>query len=334
ACPSSPEVAVMRRFLCVALFAWALLGAGASLAQTPQRGGTLIFSVTGQPDTYDCHATPSVAAMHRLSPHYSLLIRIDPDNYPAIAGDAAESWTVSPDQLTYTFRLRTNVLFHDGTPLTAADVKATFERLRNPPPGIVSLRKALFEDITAIDTPDPATVVFRLSRPNAAFLTILAGPFNCLYSARRLAEDPTFPVRNVMGSGPFRFVEQVAGSHWVGRRFEQYFVEGRPYLDGFRAVDLAGPSLVNALIAGPAMADFRGLGPAERDRIVAARGDAVRIVESPWVAMLTLTFNTRRRPFDDVRVRRALTLAIDRRAGAVPLSRLTFFTTVGGFLRP
>jgi peptide/nickel transport system substrate-binding protein len=308
--------------------------AGASIAQTPQRGGTLIFSVTGQPDTYDCHATPSVAAMHRLSPHYSLLIRIDPETYPAIAGDVAESWTVSPDQLTYTFRLHRNVVFHDGTPLTAADVKATFERLRNPPPGVVSLRKALFEDIAAIDTPDPATVIFRLSRPNAAFLTILAGPFNCLYSARQLAADPSFPIRNVMGSGPFRFVEQVAGSHWVGRRFEQYFVEGRPYLDGFRAIDLAGPSLVNALIAGQTMADFRGLGPGERDRIVAARGEAVRIVESPWVAMLTLTFNTRRRPFDDVRVRRALTLAIDRWAGAVPLARLTFFATVGGFLRP
>ena len=314
--------------------AWLLLGAGAGHAQTLQRGGTLIFSVTGQPDTYDCHATPGVAAMHRLSPHYSLLIRIDPDRYPAIAGDVAQSWEVSSDQLTYTFHLHRNVLFHDGSPLTAADVRATFERLRNPPQGIVSLHKALFEDVTAIETPDPATVIFRLSRPNAAFLTILAGPFNCLYSARQLAADPTFPVRNVMGSGPFRFVEQVAGSHWVGRRFDQYFVEGRPYLDGFRAIDLAGAALVNALIAGQTMADFRGLGPAERDRIVASRGDAVRIVESPWVAMLTLTFNTRRRPFDDVRVRRALTLAIDRWAGAGPIGRLTFFTTVGGFLRP
>jgi peptide/nickel transport system substrate-binding protein len=82
------------------------------------------------------------------------------------------------------------------------------------------------------------------------------------------------------------------------------------------------------------MADFRGVGPAERDRIVASRGDRVRIVESPWVAMLTLTFNTRRKPFDDERVRRALTLAIDRWTGAGPLSRLTFFTYVGGFLRP
>src|SRR5262245_50211696 len=113
----------MSRFLGAApwawiLGAWILAGAGASPAQTPLRGGTLIFSVTGQPDTYDCHATPSVAAMHRLAPHYSLLIRIDPDNYPAIAGDVAESWTASPDQLTYTFRLRRNVVFHDGTPLT------------------------------------------------------------------------------------------------------------------------------------------------------------------------------------------------------------------------
>ncbi len=188
--------------------------------------------------------------------------------------------------------------------------------------------------MSAIETPDPETIVFRLARPNAAFLAIVASPFNCLYSARRLAADPGFPARNVMGSGPFRFVEEVAGATWVGQRFEQYFLADRPYLDGFRAVDLAGPGLVNALIAGQTMADFRGLGPAERDRIVASRGDAVRIVESPWVAMLTLTFNTRRHPFDDRRVRQALTLAIDRWNGAGPLSRLTFFTYVGGFLRP
>jgi peptide/nickel transport system substrate-binding protein len=325
---------MIGRFTAGALALACLAGSVAAYAQTPERGGTLIFSVTGQPDTYDCHATPSVAAMHRLSPHYSLLVAFDPKTYPAIVGDVADSWTVSNDRLTYTFKLHPGVLFHDGSPLTAEDVKATFERLWRPPAGIVSLRKALFEDIKEIETPDAMTVRFRLSRPNAAFLAILASPFNCLYSARKLAADPDFPKRNVMGSGPFRFVEHVAGADWIGRRFEQYFRDGRPYLDGFRAVDLVGPGLVNALIAGQSMADFRGLGPAERDRIVASRGDQVRIAESPWVAMLMLTFNTKRKPFDDVRVRRALTLAIDRWAGAVPLSRLTFFTYVGGYLRP
>ncbi len=104
----------MRRVAGAVLGAALLAAAGAGQAETPQRGGTLVFSVTGQPDTRDCHATPSVAAMHRLSPHYSLLARIDPERYPAVAGDVADSWTVSPDQLAYTFHLRRNVLFHDG----------------------------------------------------------------------------------------------------------------------------------------------------------------------------------------------------------------------------
>ena len=117
----------MIRSVKPALYAVALAVAAAGVAnaqapqggaQAPERGGTLIFSVTGQPDTYDCHATPSIAAMHRLSPHYSLLIRIDPDHYPAIAGDVAETWDVSADQLTYTFRLRPDIRCSDVYPIT------------------------------------------------------------------------------------------------------------------------------------------------------------------------------------------------------------------------
>jgi peptide/nickel transport system substrate-binding protein len=320
-----------------AVAALLLLGTAARAEEAaPQRGGTLIFSVTGEPDTYDCHASVSVAVLHRLAPHHSLLLQMDPARYPEIGPDLAESWSVAPDGLSYTFKLHRGVKFHDGSPLTAADVKATYERLRKPPAGTISARQPLplFADIAEITTPDGATVVFRLSRVNAAMPTIFAGPWNCVYSAARLAADPDYPARKVMGSGPFRFVEHVAGAQWVGARFEDYFKAGKPYLDGFRAVDLAGPGLVNALAAGQTQADFRGLSPAERDRLVATRGERIKIAEGPQIALLMLTFNTTRKPFDDARVRRALSLAIDRWGSAAPIGKLTFFTDVGGFQRP
>lgn len=311
------------------------LTAGTAAAQEqPRRGGTLIYSVTGEPETYDCHASVSVAVMHRVAPHYSLLLQVDPNDYPRLKPDLARAWTVSDDRLTYRFTLRDDVRFHDGTSLTSADVAASFERIRNPPEGVVSARRAALADVQAIETPDALTVVFRLARPNAAFLLILANPWNCIYSAQRLAADPRFPARNIIGTGPFRFVEHAAGSHWVGQRYDGYFEAGRPYLDGFRAVNVAGPALVNAIAGGQTLIDFRGLAPAERDRVRATRGERTRFLEGPQSAAILLTFNTRRAPFDDARVRRALSIALDRWTGAEMVGRLTLFGYVGGFLPP
>jgi len=325
---------ISRRMMLGGLAASALAGVARAQGEEPQPGGTLIFSVQGEPDTYDCHASFSISTLHRLAPHYALLVKIDTARYPQVVGDTAESWTVAPDGLTYTFRLKPDVTFHDGSTLTAEDVRASFERMRNPPAGVVSIRRALFEDIAAIEAPDARTVVFRLSKPNAAMLTIIASPWNTLYSAQLLASRPDYPSRHVMGAGPFRFVEHVPGSHWVGRRFERYHKQGQPFLEGFRIIDVSGTAMVNALAGGQTMADFRGLSPAERDRVVATRGDRVRMLETPQTAMQMLSFNTQRPPFDDARVRRALSLAIDRWGGVGPISRLTILGYVGGMLRP
>ena len=92
--------------------------------------------------------------------------------------------------MTYTFKLHPGVKFHDGTTLTSADVKATYDRLRNPPPGVVSTRKATFGDIGTIETPDPNTVVFKMKAVNAAMLEHFASPWNCIYAAKDLAADP------------------------------------------------------------------------------------------------------------------------------------------------
>lgn len=318
-----------------ALGASSLCGvAAAQNAETPKRGGTLTFAVEGEPSTYDCHAGNSFAVLYYVAPHYSTLLRYDPATYPRIVGDAAQSWTISENGLAFTFTLRPNVRFHDGSQFTAADVKATYERLRRPPPGVVSVRQADFTDIASIEDVDPLTIVFRLSKANSAMLAPFASPWNCLYSARKLAEDPKYPATNVMGTGPFVFVEHGKGSHWSGKRFDGYFRDGEPYLDGFRAVQMSSQATINALAGGQVDGSFRLLSDPERERVRASRGDRMNFQHNELMVQLTLSFNAGRKPFDDARVRRALSLAIDRHEGLAPLSRITNLKRIGGLIRP
>ena len=300
----------------------------------PRRGGVLTYAVVADAPTYDCHAANSFSTIHYLAPHYSTLLRIDPARYPQVVGDIAESWEVGDGGQTYTFRLRPGIRFHDGSALTATDVKASFDRIRNPPPGAVSVRQAQFADVAAVDATDDRTVVFRTKKPNASLLTLLASPWNCIYSAKLMAANPDYPAKMVMGSGPFRFVEHVAGSKWVGRRFEGYFRDGLPRLDGFEAYVVSSTALAGALQGGQVMAEFRGISPAERDGLQKAMGDRIKFQETVRLTNFQLAFNTTRKPFDDVRVRRALTLAIDRWAAEPQLRRTTIAGVTGGLLRP
>lgn len=316
----------------IALFATVVASAA---EEQPVRGGTLIFGInSGDPPTYDCHQSVLFPIIHLLTPHYSNLLKIDTPHYPKIIGDLAESWTVAPDAKTYTFKLHAGVKFHDGSAFSSEDVKASYDRIRNPPPGVVSVRRGLLADIDTIETPDPLTVIFKLKEANRALIYAFANPFNCIYSAAKLKENPLYPVRNVMGTGPFRFVEHVGGSHWSGERFKDYFKPNLPYLDGFRAVFTQGAALINALQGGQIMADFRSVTTADRDRLVAALGDKITVQESPWLNVLLVTFNTNKKPFDDARVRRALSLAIDRWKASEVLPRSSIMRYVGAYLRP
>ncbi|MGC2524017.1 MAG: ABC transporter substrate-binding protein [Stellaceae bacterium] len=332
-----PNAAV--RSLASAVFALLalMLGLAASPAgagPAPRRGGVLEFAVTVEPKDYDCYSNTSFAFLHPVAPHYSTLLKFDAANYPRIVGDLAQSWTVSADRTAYTFKLRPNVLFHDGSLLTSADVKASYERLIHPPPGVVSARRVDYGAISGIATPDALTVVFHLQWPDAAMLADFASPWNCIYSAAKLAADPQFPKTHILGTGPFVFVEHVKGQYWRGKRWDRYFQPGKPYLDGFQADFMTGPAVMAAYKSGKIAAEFRGVTPPQRDALVAALGDGVSVSESPWLSNLSVVFNVKRSPFSDARVRRALSLAIDRWGAAEKLQKTTFLKYVGGLMRP
>lgn len=319
----------------VAIAGFATVATGPAAAQAPKKGGTLNFAISAETPHYDCHGSDTYATLHFAAPFYSTLLRFDLDKYPQVQGDLAQSWTVSPDLMTYTFKLHPNVTFSDGSALTSADVKATYDRLRNPPQGVVSTRRATFRDIDTIETPDATTVIFKMKSVNAAMLEHFASPWNCIYSAKLLAEDANAPKTKILGSGPFLFVEHSKGSHVAGKRNDKYFKQGLPYLDGFKGVfTLQAAAMLNAVQGGQLLGEFRGVSPAERDRLVQAMGDKIRIEESSWTLNLLVVFNTTKKPFDDVRVRQALNMAIDRWGGSVGLARISTLRAVGGVIRP
>jgi peptide/nickel transport system substrate-binding protein len=320
--------------IATAILVAAGLATGAAAQDQPVKGGMLIWGLSAEAGTLDCGATDTFAVVQMVGPFYSTLLKVDLDKYPEVKGDLAKSWTISDDGKTYTFEIHPNVKFHDGSPLTSEDIKVSFDRYRNPPEGVASFREPSFKDIEAIEAPSPTTVVFKLKAANPAMLLNLAGPNGCIYSAAKLKEDPRFPATNVLGSGPFKLKEYVKGSHIEGVRNETYFREGLPYLDGHKAVIFTqAAAMVNAIQGAQIMGEFRTITPADKKRLGEAMGDKVTFYESDWNTGLVLAFNTKKKPFDDIRVRQALSMAVDRYAASAGLRTTSVLRTVGGLIR-
>lgn len=328
-----------RLVVCTAVLAVLLAAlAGSARAQTPPRyGGELVFVVPLDPPGYDAHQEETFALIHPAAPHYNTLLRVDPFDRTGtkIIGDLAESWTVSKDFRTYTFKIRKGVRFHDGSELTARDVKASYDKIIAPPAGVKSLRKGEYVGVESVQATDAQTMVFRLKWATTSLLSSLASPFNWIYKADLLAKDIHWYTKNVMGTGPFVFVEHVRGAHWVGKRNPDYWDKGKPYLDGFRALVVRDTSAQVAAIRGErAMIQFRGFTPSHRDDLVRAMGNRAVVQESAWDCMIVLALNHERKPFDDRRVRRALTLALDRYQGSAALAKIAIVKEVAGILVP
>jgi peptide/nickel transport system substrate-binding protein len=305
--------------------------------QAQRNGGELVFAVASAPASYDGHREDASALIHALAPFYNTLLRVDPDDptgtrpYPSLA----ERWTRSADGLTYTFTIRSGVTFHDGSTLTSRDVKASYDKIVFPPDGIVSSRKAQYAVVESIEAPDPSTVVFRLKHRSASFIVSLLSPFNFIYKADLLAKDMHWYENNIMGTGPFTFVEHIEGSHIAGRKNANYWDKGKPYLDGFRAIFIRNPSTqVTAVRSGRAHIQFSGFAPADRDNLKAMLDGKITVQESPWNCMLLVSINHDKKPFDDKRVRRALTLALDRHQASRSLAKIAIVKAVAGVQVP
>ena len=336
--PVTPPAGVLAMRWVLLTATLVVLGLGPAHAQdAPRYGGELVIMVPSEPPSYDGHREGTFGTVHPLAPHYNTLLRIDPTDRTGTrpVPDLAESWTISPDGLTYTLKLRQGVRFHDGSPMTSRDVKATYDKIIFPTGAVISFRKGTYQAVEAVEAPDPQTVRFRLKWPEGSFLVNLASPFSWIFKADILARDVRWYETNVMGTGPFKFVEHVKGSHWVAKKNPDYWDKGKPYLDGYRALFISSSSAQVAAIRGErAHAQFRGFSPVDRDNLVQALGAKITVQESPWNCVSLVAFNHERKPFDDKRVRRALTLALDRHGASRSLSRITVVKEVGGIQVP
>jgi len=334
----------MRGALTTGIALTAVLAAGmmasqARAAEEPQRGGILRFVVPDEPPSFDGHRETTFALMHPIGPFYSVLTRINPDNMSSTSDIVCDLCTEMPkaenDGKRYTFKIRDGVKFHDGSALTAHDVAASFQKIVDPPEGVQSARKAYFVMVDKVSAPDDSTVVFDLKYPSGAFMKAVANPFNFIYPKAKLDQDPHWFEKNVLGSGPFKFGEWQPGATMTGVRNENYHHKGQPYLDGFEAIFAPQQSVRAQAIRGDRAAiEFRGFPPKTRDELKQALGDKITVQESDWNCVLLMTPNHRRKPFDDVRVRRAVTLALDRWNGSKYLSEIAIVKTVGGIVFP
>jgi peptide/nickel transport system substrate-binding protein len=309
-------------------------------AESPKQGGILTYMIPADaPPSLDAHRETTYATIHTAAPYYSVLIRVPPDNPASTTEFVCDLCTEMPkptdDGKTYTFKIRQDVKFHDGSKLTAQDVALSWQYIVNPPKGVVSARKTFYEMVDSVQATDDYTVVFKLKYPTAAFLPALADPYAWIYKKDILEKDPHWYEKNIMGSGPFKLVKIEVGQSITGERNKDYYHKGLPHLDGIVGIFAEKQSVrVDAIKADRAALEFRGLPPSARDQLTKELGDKIWVQDSDWNCGNILTPNHQKKPFDDVRVRKALALAIDQWKGAPALAKIANVRTPGGIVFP
>ena len=269
----------------------------------------LTLARQGEATNLDPHKVPAFTSHRVFELVYSTLTRLGPDLL--VQPDLAESWTISPDGKQITFRLRA-AKFHNGDPVTSADVKFTLERIVNPDTKAVA--RAFFGDIDRIEAPDPRTVVLHLKQPNVALLVYLAHPNASVISPESGpgAPEGTFRGRSTRSArGPFRLAEWAPDNFMRFEAFREFYVQGQPYLDGVRiniVPDEAG--LVAALRTKAA--DVALIADARVAQTL-AREAGVTVSAKPSLNYHLLFLNTKRKPLDNPKVRQAIAYAIDRK---------------------
>jgi peptide/nickel transport system substrate-binding protein len=276
----------------------------------PARGARearpLRFALSGNPDTLDPHKTTGTLTFQVLKSVYDTLV--EPDQAGKIVPALAESWSVSGDGRSWTFRLRKNVLFHNGDQFTSRDVKATFERLLDRKTASPHVND--FNVISSIETPGDSTVVLRLAAPFAPLLSYLASGWGAILPASLIAQDHNFGARPV-GTGPFILADWIRDDKVVLRKNPRYWMQGQPVLDGleFRIVPERSVQVQGLLNGEIDMVDLN-------DNVQVPfieRQPSTKVDVSMTSLVMVLAMNTRRPLLNDLRVRQAINLAVDKK---------------------
>ena len=283
-------------------------------AEQPSKGGTILWAVhEGMPD-FDIHYTGTYIAAQPIGPLYNGLLTLDVYDNEKIVGDLAERWEITEDGKRVTFALRKGVKFHDGASFTCADAKYSLEKLTDPKrasTGFVTLMGSVFAGATCTDD---FTLVLSLKEPSAVVLTVLAGAHAVMMKAG-IAEqvdrkDPKF----LVGTGPFKFKSYTPGVDFRAERNPNYWKPGLPYIDGYQAVVMADLTKIFASFRARQLT-MTGIGRhlerPEADILKKDFPDAV-VALGPRAGWDTFVMNLSKPPFNDARVRKAVSLVTDR----------------------
>ena len=299
------------------LFASALLVLAAPLAMaqaTPQKGGTLVLVVQPEPPTLAAYQSTAGPVGQVTTKVYEGLLEYDFDLKPQPG--LAKSWSVSPDAKTVTFNLQEGVKFHDGKPFTSADVQfSVMEVLKKVHPR----GQNTFRAVTAVDTPNAQTAVFRLSEPAPYMMMALSSYESPIVPKHIFGEGDikAHPAANTpVGTGPFKFVEWQKGQFMRFDRNPDYRKPGLPHLERIVARFIADGGTRSATLETQEahMAGFGAIPPVDVKRLQALPHiDATFKGYEMQAPIVQLDFNTTKPPFDNVKVRQAVAYAIDRK---------------------
>jgi peptide/nickel transport system substrate-binding protein len=271
------------------------------------------------PQGFAIHESATNSVTWPAMPCYSNLVMYDQTKrlgrMDTIVPELAEKWSWQDNYRNLVFFLRRDVKWHDGQPFTSKDVKFTFDVVREaaeaPARLRINPRKEWYANVDAIEAPDPYTVVFRLKRPQPSLVAMLASGYSPVLPAHvPLAEHRS----RCIGTGPFKFKEWKRGQSVELVRNPDYFVKGRPYLDGVRyTVIVERGTRVAALQAGQIDVAYPGETTLSIAEQLKKAVPGMVFTETASNVSENLLLNTRKPPFDNLKVRRALSFAIDRR---------------------
>jgi peptide/nickel transport system substrate-binding protein len=266
--------------------------------------GNLVAAIAGEPDQLDPQKTSAYFSFEVLENVFDTLVQ--PDANLEMRPALAESWTVSPDQLAWTFHLRQGVTFHDGSPFTADDVVYSYRR-------IVDQKLANADKLSAvgaITAPDQSTVTITLKQPTPNLLTNLGGFKGLAIVQRRNVESGEIATHPI-GTGPFAFQSQRSGDSITLKANPAYWA-GTPKVSGVTFRFISEPSTaLSALQAGEI--DWTDSIPTQRVAQL-KDDDSITLATMPSNDYWYLALNESRPPWNDVRVRQAIAYAIDRDA--------------------